>query len=677
MRARARAAPAPARGRGPDRPLRDPAAHPDGGARGLRAHPEGGDRAAVLRRERGDLARRAPPLVRRAAALGARGAPPEALARSARPGGARERRRAVRSRISRGCGSPGSRSTAARSSCSSRESGRLALEGVDLAWKQRRGTSEFRLGVQRGELDPGGARAGWAVARLSAEGGARRRGRAARPHPLRGRPRRRLGDRLRADRAALRPELLPRRPALRSGRRARPRGGGAREDRGAPLGAGRGERPPGRPDAEPRARRQPDRVGPLQAGRLRGEGDLRAQGPHRPLARPSGRARASRTSPAGSSFSPGCRCSSRSTRTRPSSRGCSTRRASPGRGSTSSRAGTRGSRGDCARSRSPVRPTSRSRSSSSRPAPTTRPRRTGRQMLRFAQGRVSGPVRILSDRVEFPALEVSSGKSRVSASVVLHYASEQGLSVAARGEPLDLSDFGEVAGFATRGVGQVAGRRRGAVPRREDLGEPEPARPRVLGLLARRAPGEGRLPARRAPLPLALGAEGEEPVLRERRAHLRQAAAHPGRARLPARPGLGPRRPARERLLVDRDGPGRRRRHGLGAGGDLRPGGDLLRRGRGRALAAHLPRSPPRRRDAEARLRERRADAPVGRALRAPSGRPRSRGRSTSTGRSTTASPERACSSRSCSGSSARRSSTPRARSRSRGRSRATRPPRC
>lgn len=86
--------------------------------------------------------------------------------------------------------------------------------------------------------------------------------------------------------------------------------------------------------------------------------------------------------------------------------------------------------------------------------PFDAPPTEGRTVLAFEQGRVAGPVRVLPDHVELSGLTVSSGRTHLSLdAAALYYDATRGLAIRGRGDVVDLSDFGEVAGLRTSGNG--------------------------------------------------------------------------------------------------------------------------------------------------------------------------------------------------------------------------------
>jgi len=76
-------------------------------------------------------------------------------------------------------------------------------------------------------------------------------------------------------------------------------------------------------------------------------------------------------------------------------------------------------------------------------------------VLSFEQGHVTMAVRFLSDRVEMQRARIDSGKSQATVDATLFYASQRGLSINGRADPLDLSDFRQIAHMDAGGVGSA------------------------------------------------------------------------------------------------------------------------------------------------------------------------------------------------------------------------------
>ncbi|MHB8879043.1 MAG: translocation/assembly module TamB domain-containing protein, partial [Myxococcaceae bacterium] len=78
-------------------------------------------------------------------------------------------------------------------------------------------------------------------------------------------------------------------------------------------------------------------------------------------------------------------------------------------------------------------------------------------LLTFGPARTTLHLAIHPDRVELTngQLEVSPGNTRVSADATLHFAPDTGLSIHGRGQAVDLSDFGHIAGLEWSGNGSA------------------------------------------------------------------------------------------------------------------------------------------------------------------------------------------------------------------------------
>jgi len=81
------------------------------------------------------------------------------------------------------------------------------------------------------------------------------------------------------------------------------------------------------------------------------------------------------------------------------------------------------------------------------------PPKQGTDVLTFKQSHVQLAVRFLPDRVEMRNVKVETGNSHVTGEVTLFIDPKRGILANAVAQPLDLSDFGEIAGFPATGVG--------------------------------------------------------------------------------------------------------------------------------------------------------------------------------------------------------------------------------
>lgn len=88
--------------------------------------------------------------------------------------------------------------------------------------------------------------------------------------------------------------------------------------------------------------------------------------------------------------------------------------------------------------------------------PYDAPASGGREILRFDRGRVHGPVRLFADRVELPELKLESGQSRAQAAATLYYDEHRGLELTGAADPLELSDFGQLAELSIAGKGSAS-----------------------------------------------------------------------------------------------------------------------------------------------------------------------------------------------------------------------------
>ncbi|OJH35403.1 translocation/assembly module TamB domain-containing protein [Cystobacter ferrugineus] len=79
----------------------------------------------------------------------------------------------------------------------------------------------------------------------------------------------------------------------------------------------------------------------------------------------------------------------------------------------------------------------------------------GRTFLTYERGSARTRVSLLSDRVTFSDVQISSGRSRIGGGATLFFDTQRGLLVDVRGD-VDLSDFGHIAQLAWAGRGSVS-----------------------------------------------------------------------------------------------------------------------------------------------------------------------------------------------------------------------------
>jgi translocation and assembly module TamB len=87
--------------------------------------------------------------------------------------------------------------------------------------------------------------------------------------------------------------------------------------------------------------------------------------------------------------------------------------------------------------------------------PFNAPAHRGMTVLNIEQSRINLGVRFLRDRVEMNHFRIDTGKSQVTGDVTLFFDSSKGVQINAVADPLNLSDYKEVAGFQSSGTGAV------------------------------------------------------------------------------------------------------------------------------------------------------------------------------------------------------------------------------